>query len=257
MAAPKKAAKSTAVVAKAKVQLPANLKQDMQDELEQFKTRLAAPTGNRIGTEEKIFTLPNGDTSDMLRVIIVDFVAYNAYYDKPYNSNQIVPPNCFALGLEPASMVPSDNSPEPQSGSCAACWANQFKSSPNGAGKACQNTRLLALIEPEGDIDSPIMILKVSPTALKNFDAYVAGVARSFQRPPRGVITEITFDANLKYPSLRFGNPEACTPEQMALAYARREAAMERLMVEPDVSTFQQQAAPARGGRKQAQRRAA
>lgn len=244
-------------VPKAKINLPANLAADMANEIEQFKNRIAAPTGNRIGTDEKIFTLPNGDTGETLNVIIVDFVAYNAYYDKPWNPNQIVPPNCFSLGLEPAGMVPSENSPEMQAESCAACWANQWKSSPTGAGKACSNTRLLAVIEPDGDAETPIMLLKVTATALKNFDAYVTGVARAFQRPPRGVVTEISFDPNLKYSSLRFGNPQACSPDQLALAYARREDAMARLMVEPDVSAFVAAAPAAKGRAKAAPRKAA
>lgn len=247
MAAPKK----TTALAKPKTQLPANLQADMEAELAAFKSRVAAPTGNRIDTDEKLFTLPNGETGESLNVIIVDFVAYNAYYDKPWNPNQIVPPNCFALGLEPAGMVPSENSPEMQAESCAACWANQWKSAANGTGKACTNSRLLALVSPNATEDTPIMILKVTPTALKNFDAYVSGVARSFQRPPRGVITEITFDPNVKYSSLRFGNPVACTNDQMAMAYARRTEAMDLLMCEPDVSSFQAAAAaaPARGKR--------
>lgn len=256
MATPAKPKRGTAVaVPKAKMQLPVDIAAQMAAEIEAFKGRIAAPTGNRIGTDEKLFTLPNGDTSDTLSVIIVDFVSYNAYYDKPWNPNQIVPPNCFSLGLEPAGMVPSENSPEPQAESCAACWANQWKSSATGAGKACSNTKLLAIIAPD-DPEAPIMLLKVTATALKSFDAYVTSVARSFQRPPYGVITEITFDPNLKYSSLRFGNPVACTPDQMALAWSRKEDAMARLMVEPDVSAFVA-AAPKAAARKPATRKAA
>ena len=248
MATPAKPKRGTAVaVPKAKINLPVDVAAQMAAEIEAFKGRIAAPTGSRIGTDEKLFTLPNGDTSDTLSVIIVDFVSYNAYYDKPWNPNQIVPPNCFSIGLEPAGMVPSENSPEMQAESCAACWANQWKSSATGNGKACSNTKLLAVIAPD-DPEAPLMLLKVTATALKSFDAYVTGVARSFQRPPRGVITEITFDPNQKYSSLRFGNPVACTPEQLALAYSRKDDAMERLMVEPDVSAFEAApAAPVRG----------
>lgn len=258
MAAPKATRGTAVAVPKAKIQLPANIQADMQAEMEAFKNRIAAPTGSRIGTDEKLFTLPNGDTGETLNVIIVDFVSYNAYYDKPWNPNQIVPPNCFSLGLEPAGMVPSENSPEMQAESCAACWANQWKSSATGNGKACSNTKLLAVIAPDSEPDAPVMLLKVTATALKSFDAYVTSVARSFQRPPRGVITEISFDPNLKYSSLRFGNPVACDPEQLALAYSRREDAMARLMVEPDVSAFETTPAPAAKGRgKAAVRKAA
>lgn len=255
MATPKAKSK-TAVVVKAKISLPANIASDMASEIATFKDRIAAPTGNRIGTDEKMFTMPDGETSDTLSVIIVDFVAYNAYYATAWNPNAIVPPNCFALGLSPTGLIPSDNAPEKQAESCAACWANQWKSSPTTNGKACSNTRLLAVIAPDGSIDDPIYLLKVTPTALKNFDAYVAGVAKAFQRPPRGVITTISFEANEKYSSLRFSNPIACTADNLALAYARKDDAIERLMTEPDVSAFAA-APPAKAARKVPARKAA
>lgn len=234
MAAPKTA---IAVPKKAKLNLPANLAEDMANEIAQFKGRLSAPSGRRIKTDEKMFTLPNDDTSDTLNVIIVDFVARNEYYESAWNPNAIVPPNCFAIGTEIASMIPSDNSPEKQHENCASCWANQFDSGV-GKGKACSNTRLLAVIAPDADSDTPLLLLKVTSTALKNFDSYVASVIQTMQRPPRGVITQITFDQTVKHSSLRFSNPQACTQEQMALAYSRREEAMQLLLQEPDVSKF-------------------
>lgn len=239
MAAPKTAV----AVPKAKLNLPANLEEDMANEIAQFKGRLGAPTGHRIKTDEKMFELPNGDQSDTLNVIIVDFVAYNTYYEGAWNPNAIVPPNCFAIGTEIASMVPSENSPEKQHENCSACWANQFESGV-GKGKACSNTRLLAVIAPDGDSDTPLLLLKVTSTALKNFDAYVASVIQTLQRPPRGVITQITFDQTVKHSSLRFSNPQACTKDQMALAYSRREEAMQLLTQEPDVSKFVPAAKP-------------
>lgn len=67
------------------------------------------------------------------------------------------------------------------------------------AAKACKNSRLLALLPVDADDETPIMVLKVSPTALKAFDSYVASVARSFQLPPLGVVTEIGFDEAVTY----------------------------------------------------------
>ena len=71
------------------------------------------------------------------------------------------------------------------------------------------------------------------------------------------MITEISFDPMVKYSSLRFGNPVPCSPEQMALAYSHREAAMERLMIEPDVSAFVAAAPEPVKGRKPVARKAA
>lgn len=239
MAAPKTAV----AVPKAKLNLPANLEADMANEIAQFKGRLGAPTGRKIETKGKIFTLPNGEQSDTMRVIIVDFMARNEYYEAAWVKGVQGIPNCFSIGTELNSMVPSENSPEKQHDNCKSCWANQFESG-QGKGKACNNTRLLAVIAPDGDSDTPLLILKVTSTALKSFDAYVTSVIQTLQRPPRGVITQITFDPTLDFSSLRFSNPQACTPEQMALAYSRREEAMQLLTQEPDVSKFVPAAKP-------------
>ncbi|WP_018609536.1 hypothetical protein [Uliginosibacterium gangwonense] len=241
-APPKTTKPGTAVaVSRAKVNLPAlpeNLQEQMDSEIAAFQNRLSAPGGDRIKvSQEKLFELPNGDTSDELDCIIVDFVSFNAYYEGAYNPNNITPPKCFAIGLEPTGMIPSANSPECQAESCTACWANAWKSG-TGNGKACNNTKLLAVLPPDGDMETPLMILKVSATGLKAYDSYVASVARTFQRPPRGVLTTITFDPNVTYASLRFGNPRPCDKNQLALAFARKEEALQRLLTEPDVSAF-------------------
>lgn len=246
MAASKTAVKSTAV-SKAKVtNLPVDIKAIRAAEAAAMAARLQAPTGNKIKTDEKMFTLPNGDTADTLSVVIVDFVSQNNYYEGAWNPNAIVPPNCFAIGLEPTGLVPSDNSPDLQAESCAACWANAWKSSPNSDGKACGNTVKLAVIDPNGDPDGPIMELKVTATALKSWGAYAGSLSRAGV-VPRDVITTITFDPNVKWSSLRFSDPQPCTDAQMALAYSRREDAMAILTTEPDVSNFVKAAPKAKG----------
>lgn len=251
-------------VARAKINLPVDANEQMAREVAALANRIQAPSGNKIAiTQDKQFKLPNGDADDTMQGIIVDFVSYNAYYDKPYNPNDITPPNCFALGEVPSELSRSDNSPDPQcDGPCAGCWANQWKSSPTSNGKACGNHKLLAILPPNADAETPLMLLKVSPTGLKSFDGYVASVARNFQRPPYGVITEVSFDENSTYATLRFGNPQPCSTDQLALAMSRREEARAMLLIEPDVSSFEKDApkgksklAPARG--KPPQRKAA
>lgn len=246
MAAPKAkpAAKGTGVaVQRAKINLPVDVEAQRAAEIAAFAKRLQAPTGNNIKTDEKIFTLPNGDTHEELSVVIVDFVSCNDYYSGPWNPNQVVPPECFARGLEPTGLVPSENSPELQAESCAACWANQWKSSATGNGKACSNTVRLAVMAPDEDETAPLLTLKVTATALKSFNAYVSTLARAGV-VPRDVVTTITFDPNLKYSSLRFSNPVGASEDQRAVAYSRREEAMQSLMREPDVTPPAEAPAP-------------
>ena len=224
----KKAGPGTAVV---------SIQERLRAEAAGIQERISAPSGNVISvTQDKHFKLPDGTKHPgPMNVVIVDFVAGNSFYEGAYDPNNITPPACFSLGTNPAQLVPSSNSPVRQSDNCATCPMNQFGS--DGKGKACKNSRLLALLPVDADSETPIMVLKVSPTAIKAFDSYVASVARSFQLPPLGVVTEIGFDDAVTYASLRFKNP---TPnENIELAFNRRDEARARLMTEPDVSAFE------------------
>jgi hypothetical protein len=231
-------AKSKAVtVAKARVPVLAAIQDKFAAELEDAKRRLSAPTGDRITvTQDKMFKLPDGrETAGPFNAVIVDFVASSTYYEQGYTKGVYTPPVCFAIGLEPAGLVPSDASTEKQAESCASCWANQFGSS--GKGKACSNNRMLALLDPNADEATPLMLLKVSPTALRAFDGYVASVMRQFKVPIRAVLTEIGFNENLDYASLTFGNPRPLIDDLeplLLLADSRQPEALNRLLTEPE-----------------------
>ena len=219
----------------AKAKTTAVVTQDFAKELEDLRGRLAAPSGDKIKVDNKQFKLPNGDTSDLLTGIIVDFVYYNAYYDAAFDPNNITPPTCFAIHPDPSGATPSPNSPEVQDASCQVCWANQFGSA--GKGKACRNSILVAMLPPDADENTPFMLLNVSPTGLKSFSGYLSSVIR-MQRPPYSITTDVFCDPGLKYDSLRFTNPQPLEDEMIELIRARRCGARERLLVEPDVSAI-------------------
>lgn len=235
--AEKPAAKSTAL-AKAKSTLPANINEEFANEVAALQKRISAPSGDRITvTQAKTLKLPNGLEVDEIECVVVDFVAANFYYSKQFDRNNIVPPDCFAIGMEPAGLVPSDNSPDKQCPSCAGCWANQFKSATTGRGKACSNTRLLAVLPLDAEDSTPFMILKVSSTGLKSFDGHVATVASKFGVPVRGVTTRVKLSDD-EWASLRFEVIEKLSPKDplLAIAQANKAAALTRLQTEPDVS---------------------
>lgn len=217
-----------------------DIRAQMRAEIAAMNTRLGAAGGDVIKcTQDKQFELPDGRRSaGPLSLVIVDFVSANFYYETAYDKKNTTPPACFALGLNPTELVPSNHSPARQADACASCPMNQFGS--DGNGKACKNTRVLAVLPPGATPDTPLWTLKVSPTAIKAFDAYVKSVAATFEMPPVGVITEVSFDPNQSYGSLRFGSPQPNPDLEVGLA--RRKEAMARLMTEPDVSAY---AAPA------------
>jgi len=211
-------------------------------ELDALRSRLAAPSGDKISISNKKFTLPGGSALDYLDIVIVDFVYFNKYYEGAYDPKVIVPPNCFALNQQPKEMVPSANSPDKQCESCTGCWANEFGS--QGTGKACQNRVLLACLPTDAGPETPFVILDISPTALKSFSSYVGSVASTFKRLPYGVVTHIECNPTVKHDVCVFSDAQPFDMEDVeqaefvAMVRARRGEALERLLTEPDVSSF-------------------
>lgn len=223
---------------------------------EQLKAQAAAMAGRTAPsagsviklTKDKKFQLPDGRKVDgPLELVIVDFVSRNKYYDRPFDPAKPMAPACFAIGPIPNELAPKDNVPEKQNDECKGCWANEYKSAPNGKGKACKNTRYLAVLPPDADAETELWFLEVSPTGLKSFDGYITSVTRQYQMPPIAVITEVSFDENSDYQSLLFGNPQ---PNQNLAAHFERQAeATDMLMQDIDTSGWQPIAAPTpRGG---------
>lgn len=245
--ATKAASKSTAVAKRANTSV-ANIQEMLKAQAAAMANRIAPPTGNKIKvTQDKKFMLPDGSRSEgPLDLVVVDFVSRNEYYEGSYDPNNIVSPVCFAIGPEPKSLAPSANSPDKQCDDCASCPMNQFGSA--GKGKACKNSRLLAVLQPDAEEDTPIWLLQVSPTALKAFDGFVGNVNRAFGMPPISVVVEVGFNDGETFPSLTFSNPRP--NENLAVHFARQAEASELLAVEPDVNRQPAvPAAPARGAR--------
>lgn len=253
MATAKKATKTTGTavaVKKASSTAVANIQETLRQQAEANASRIGGSGGRsiRVG-QDKSFTLPDGTkTREPLELVVVDFISRNEWYDRPFSKDDMGPPACFAISPEHKGMVPSDSSPIKQADACNDCEMNVYGSSPTGAGKACGNTRLLAVLPPDGDENDELWTLKVSPTALKEFDGFVAGVNRMFTLPPVGVVVTVGFNEGKDYPSLTFSNPQP--NENVAAHLGRQTEARELLMAEPDVSTF----VPYEGGKKAAPR---
>lgn len=224
---------STAVAKKPAAQLPVSIADMIAAEIAAMAPKVSAPSGDIIScTKNKTFKLPDGRESDgPLPAIIVDFVSANTFYEGKYDPKNPAAPVCFAIGSNIASMKPSNKSSDKQADDCASCPNNAWGS--DGSGKACKNTRLLALLPVDFDEKSPLMLIKVSPTAIKKFDAYVNALM-TVKKLPAQVVTEISFDQSVDYASLVFGNPVPLEDDRVVEVFNRREAALKRLLTEPD-----------------------
>lgn len=215
-----------------------SMKEAMAAQLASLSERTAPATGNAIRiTQGKEFILPSGEKTDQLQVVVVDFTSRNEFYEGMFDKDNISPPACFAIGSSPNKLTPSVNSPVKQADTCAECPMNAFGSAQNGKGKACKNTRVLAVLPPGADADTPIWTLKVSPTGIKGFDGWVQSVARTFQTMPVGVVATVGFSPSSDYASLVFS--DAVPNEMVAEHFARQEEARQILAAEPDVSGYE------------------
>lgn len=224
-----------------------NIREELKKEAAAIMNKIGSPGGDMIrATQDKKFVFPDGTKSDKaLRAVILDFVSINQFFDKEFKQGEGGIPSCFSISNSPKAMIPSKNSPAKEAEACDICPNNEFGS--KNAGKACNNGRLLALVEDSDDAEAPIRLIKVSATAIKGFDAYIKTIQTQFDTPPVGVVTEIYFDPGVTYASLRFGNPSP--NENLSIHFERRKAALERLLAEPDVSQYKPPA-PAKAAKK-------
>lgn len=230
-----------------------SIKEAMAAQVAGLAERIAPATGNMIrATQDKKIVLPDGSKTDgEIEVVIVDFVAAHNFYRDSFDKDNIVPPDCFAIGTNPKQMFPSGNVPAKQHDNCQTCPLNAWDSGPKGKGKACNNERLMAVLPVGADADTPIWLLKASKTAIKGFDSYVADVARTFGSMPVGVVTTVGLNPGSDYPSFVFSNPQP--NPLLGEHFARQVEARALLTAERDVSGYKPVAAPA--SRKAAVRR--
>jgi hypothetical protein len=210
------------VKAKPELNLPAAVSEEFAADIQNLAKRLNTSGGDAIRiNKNKTFALP-GSAEDLpiLTAVVVDWISLYEYYKGKFDPKNISAPVCFARGTEPDEMAPYDAVPERQSDMCKPCPQNQWGS--DGTGKACKNQLMLALLAPDNQGEGEIMLLKVSPTAIKYFEKYVAKLGAKKLHVAQ-VLTKISFDPNVDYASLRF-EPLDTNPDTAAAAERRKEA---------------------------------
>ena len=185
-----------------------SLQEKIKAELAEVRNSVAPPSSNKISTKDKKFTLPDGTVNQgPMHAVILDHRNMNRYYTKPYDANNPVPPDCFAIAKNFADLSPDNHEDvaDPQADTCSTCPMNQFGSAPNGKGKACRNMVRLAVVPvtASGDDESQIMTLEVPPSALRHWNAHVNELESTGMLPVQ-VVTEIAFDASKSFPCPTF-----------------------------------------------------
>lgn len=138
---------------------------------------------------------------DHMDVVVLDHVAENAYYEGRFDPDAPASPVCFAFGTDEKTMAPHPDAPKPQHPTCQGCPQNQFGSADTGKGKACKNQRKLALIHADqlGDVaNAEVAFMRLPPTSVKPWAAYVQTLAATTNRPPYAMVTTVSIGPDPK-----------------------------------------------------------
>lgn len=130
------------------------------------------------------------------QIVVIGYSFENTLYKGKYDPKNPTSPACFAMELaeneeSEARLAPHDSVEAPEHESCKDCPMNQFGSAEVGDGKACKNTRKLAVIMPtafdsaDAMLSSEVAVLVVPPTSLKNWKTYVRALGQ------QGLVTEV------------------------------------------------------------------
>lgn len=149
---------------------------------------------------------------NQMAVVILDSILENVFYDGAYDPETPQGPMCFAFGRDDKTLAPhqivvdAGNQQCGVSGLCAGCDMNEFGTANIGKGKACRNTRRLAMI-PAGVFDNngkfvmqededhystaAVGFMKLPVTSVKGYAAFVKQITGALKRPPHGIIAKV------------------------------------------------------------------
>lgn len=202
-----------------------DIRAQLKAELEAQRERVAPPSGGRISTKGKIFTLPDSRTSQgPLSLVILDWRVSHAYYTGIYDPAKIKAPDCWAISATVACAPDPAKVKVAKHSECASCPFNEYGTAPNGKSKACKETRRLAVVPADATISDTPLLLEVSPTGIRGFESHVLAL-ESVGKHPLEVVTEVAFKSDATYPTLVFGNPAPLDDERIAVMFELRKRA--------------------------------
>lgn len=209
---------------------------------------------------------------NQMAAIILDSVLENVFFDGPYDPDTPQSPVCFAFGrdekeLAPHANVDTEEGFKRQCESCHGCEKNQFGSADTGRGKACRNTRRLAIISggtlnpktdefTATDLDAintaTIGFMKLPVMSVKGYAAYVKNLAAATRKPPLAMFTKVSVVPDPKSQfRVIFEALEAVPVDLIPAILARvdeAKASIEQPYTAPS-EQFEQKPAPKRGGK--------
>lgn len=154
-------------------------------------------TAARISTRGGVFTIDKENVGTELDLVVIGAIWENGLYDGAYDPDHPRVPVCYAFSNpdmeDPEEeMRPHESAENPQGGAgggCSGCEHNEFGSAATGRGKACKNTRRLALLTPdalesaEAIREAEVRSMSVPVMSVASWSKFVQKVSDDFERP--------------------------------------------------------------------------
>jgi hypothetical protein len=195
-----------------------------------------------------------------MAVVIVDGIFENVFYEGAFDANNPSPPTCFAFAREEADLQPHAavvEAGQAQNDVCRGCEWNEWGTSDRGRGKACRNTRRLAVI-PAGEYandrfaaytdaehfeKAPIGFLKLPVTSVKGYANFVKQVAGALRRPPHGIFAKVSVAPDAKTQFRVLFEPIANVPDALMAAVMKRREEARSIIAQPYPLSFEDEPA--------------
>lgn len=184
--------------------------------------------------------------NNQIIAVIADSIIENTLYTTAYNSDNIVSPECYALGRVESQLKPHELAEKPASEMCVTCPNYQWGSG-NGKGKACKNKRRLALLlagftNDDGKVElttvkelsaSPFAFMRIPVTSVKSFSSYTRKIVMTTKLPLFCMVTKITAIPDTKtIVQLKF-EPVQRVPDEWLQAVVERNNEAEEMISFP------------------------
>lgn len=240
--------KASKVVAKRGSNLPVTWQDKLAALAAQESDRVTAIGGSAsIKLAKGKFKFQGTDLGETLSFVCVDFVKVRNWFDRPYDEDDPGVPACFSISVDGKNMAPDPTGPKIQSDDlCRNCWADEFGSDARERAKACREQYLLATVHADSlkkdslDMED-VAFMRVPPTSLKAWDAFMIKRNKVFKLPALSFIVEASFDEDVDYQKLEFAElgrvEDKDTIEKL---FELRELVHPILMTPPDVSNFKE-----------------
>lgn len=198
-------------------------------------------------------------------VVVCAAIFENVYYEGRFDPDQPAPPTCYAFATQESELAPHkivQEAGNAQHDQCKGCDQNEWGTADTGKGKACRNTRRLAVLpcgifhptthafepyEPEQLEAAAFGFMKLPVTSVQGYAAYVKSIANGLKKPLETIFTRVSVEPDPKSQfKVKFNAIKEVPPNLIPILLKRADEAAELIQFPYPPPGAYEEAAPAK-----------